>query len=168
MRRIAASSDDTRLSLMIIIINYSVSKPCLPTLTTPAAYAQPSTDTDTAVSVGRNRTTTLYRHSLGAQRRQKQKPNLPPTLKPHSASAESYGYESVNGRKLYAYEKSHRTRGGFSLAGVPGLEPRMDEPESPVLPITPYPNWQAPQLLELLRRSYPRPDLNRCWRRERA
>lgn len=26
------------------------------------------------------------------------------------------------------------------MAGVPGLEPRMDEPESPVLPITPYPN----------------------------
>ena len=26
-----------------------------------------------------------------------------------------------------------------SFAGVPGLEPRTDEPESPVLPITPYP-----------------------------
>ena len=33
------------------------------------------------------------------------------------------------------------------FAGVPGLEPRMDEPESPVLPITPYPNWQASRLL---------------------
>ena len=28
-------------------------------------------------------------------------------------------------------------------AGVPGLEPRMDEPESPVLPITPYPSAGA-------------------------
>ena len=54
------------------------------------------------------------------------------------------------------------------FAGVPGLEPRMDEPESPVLPITPYPNWQASRLLEPFRLSYPRPDLNRCWRRERA
>src|SRR6478609_1879882 len=27
-----------------------------------------------------------------------------------------------------------------SLAGVPGLEPRLTEPESVVLPITPYPN----------------------------
>lgn len=37
------------------------------------------------------------------------------------------------------------------FAGVPGLEPRMDEPESPVLPITPYPNWQASRLLEPFR-----------------
>ena len=27
------------------------------------------------------------------------------------------------------------------FAGVPGLEPRLTEPESVVLPITPYPNW---------------------------
>ena len=30
-----------------------------------------------------------------------------------------------------------------SMAGVPGLEPRTDEPESPVLPITPYPMGYA-------------------------
>ena len=30
-------------------------------------------------------------------------------------------------------------------AGVPGLEPRMDEPESPVLPITPYPSACSPR-----------------------
>ena len=30
-------------------------------------------------------------------------------------------------------------------AGVPGLEPRMDEPESPVLPITPYPSVCSPR-----------------------
>ena len=31
------------------------------------------------------------------------------------------------------------------LAGVPGLEPRMAEPESAVLPITPHPNlaWRS-------------------------
>lgn len=28
----------------------------------------------------------------------------------------------------------------YQLAGVPGLEPRLNEPESLVLPITPYPN----------------------------
>lgn len=53
-----------------------------------------------------------------------------------------------------------------AFAGVPGLEPRMDEPESPVLPITPYPNWQAQR--QTFRQSYLQPDLNRCWRRERA
>ena len=30
-------------------------------------------------------------------------------------------------------------------AGVPGLEPRITEPESVVLPITPYPNWASPR-----------------------
>src|SRR5690625_179986 len=30
--------------------------------------------------------------------------------------------------------------GGSCFAGVPGLEPRTTEPESVVLPITPYPN----------------------------
>lgn len=59
MRRIAASSDDTRLSLMIIIINYSVSKP--------------TADTDSTLNVGRNRNGILYRRSQHAQRRQKQK-----------------------------------------------------------------------------------------------
>lgn len=28
-----------------------------------------------------------------------------------------------------------------SFAGVPGLEPRLAEPESAGLPITPYPKW---------------------------
>ena len=55
-----------------------------------------------------------------------------------------------------------------SIAGVPGLEPRMDEPESPVLPITPYPNWLCDNRLDGCHMSYPRPDLDRCWRRERA
>ena len=40
-----------------------------------------------------------------------------------------------------AYEKPPVIR-GFRLAGVPGLEPRTTEPESAVLPITPYPNGQ--------------------------
>ena len=35
----------------------------------------------------------------------------------------------------------------FRRAGVPGLEPRLTEPESAGLPITPYPNivtvWQG-------------------------
>ena len=30
--------------------------------------------------------------------------------------------------------------GGKLVAGVPGLEPRLTEPESAGLPITPYPN----------------------------
>ena len=32
------------------------------------------------------------------------------------------------------------SEGSFSLAGMPGLEPETDEPESSVLPITPHPN----------------------------
>ena len=37
------------------------------------------------------------------------------------------------------------------MAGVPGLEPRMAEPESAVLPITPYPigthnSWSGPTI----------------------
>ena len=32
-----------------------------------------------------------------------------------------------------------RNRGKSQFAGVPGLEPRLNEPESLVLPITPYP-----------------------------
>jgi hypothetical protein len=39
-------------------------------------------------------------------------------------------------------EKPTRTRFLFA-AGVPGLEPRLTEPESVVLPITPYPNGFA-------------------------
>ena len=27
------------------------------------------------------------------------------------------------------------------MAGIPGLEPRLTEPESVGLPITPYPKW---------------------------
>ena len=33
----------------------------------------------------------------------------------------------------------------FAMAGVPGLEPRLNEPESLVLPITPYPMAQSAQ-----------------------
>ena len=29
----------------------------------------------------------------------------------------------------------------FFMAGIPGLEPRLTEPESVGLPITPYPKW---------------------------
>ena len=54
-----------------------------------------------------------------------------------------------------------------SLAGMPGLEPRMAEPESAVLPITPHPNLAGVATSKSCP-SYPRPDLNRCWRRERA
>lgn len=56
----------------------------------------------------------------------------------------------------------------FVFAGVPGLEPRTTVPETAVLPITPYPNWQASQLRAATASSYLQPDLNRCWRRERA
>ena len=38
--------------------------------------------------------------------------------------------------------KTPRFSGGFYFAGVPGLEPRTNEPESLVLPITPYPKGQ--------------------------
>ena len=37
-------------------------------------------------------------------------------------------------------KKARELSSRVSFAGVPGLEPRMDEPESPVLPITPHPN----------------------------
>ena len=33
--------------------------------------------------------------------------------------------------------------GGALMAGVPGLEPRTNEPESSVLPITPYPKGRT-------------------------
>src|SRR3954447_20175634 len=35
--------------------------------------------------------------------------------------------------------RAYRRTTGWSRAGVPGLEPRLTEPESVVLPITPYP-----------------------------
>ena len=34
----------------------------------------------------------------------------------------------------------------ISIAGVPGLEPRLTEPESAGLPITPYPKRQGESL----------------------
>ena len=62
-------------------------------------------------------------------------------------------------------QKPSHLRG--SLAGMPGLEPRMAEPESAVLPITPHPNLAGVATSKSCP-SYPQPDLNRCWRRERA
>src|SRR5690349_3872233 len=80
------------------------------------------------------------------------------------------------------------------LAGVPGLEPRLSEPESLVLPITPYPKGSStsspantpertipdqrhdphqrrsrpPAGAGGLLTTYPRPDSNRRYCRERA
>jgi site-specific DNA recombinase len=45
-----------------------------------------------------------------------------------------------------------------NLAGVPGLEPRTTEPESAVLPITPYPNGVAAPRSSLRRRGVTVPD----------
>ena len=43
------------------------------------------------------------------------------------------------------YQKSSTTAlAGVGRAGVPGLEPRLTEPETVGLPITPYPNVIPP------------------------
>ncbi len=47
---------------------------------------------------------------------------------------------SFAGRREFVNSRRGASGGG---AGVPGLEPRTTEPESAVLPITPYPNGQT-------------------------
>ena len=44
---------------------------------------------------------------------------------------------------LVRKRRNPRLSGGFRLAGVPGLEPRITEPETVVLPITPYPKGET-------------------------
>src|SRR3569833_2059123 len=50
---------------------------------------------------------------------------------------------------------------GQALAGVPGLEPRLTEPESVVLPITPYPTGHVPLVRSA---SASLADIDRCSR----
>ena len=77
----------------------------------------------------------------------------------------SYNPKYLGPHRCNKNKKPSHLRG--SLAGMPGLEPRMAEPESAVLPITPHPNLAGVATSKSCP-SYPQPDLNRCWRRERA
>src|SRR5271165_2325099 len=45
------------------------------------------------------------------------------------------------------HSRRRTTRRNRLIAGVPGLEPRMAEPESAVLPITPYPTGNPEPLV---------------------
>src|SRR3954453_2009574 len=56
-------------------------------------------------------------------------------------------------------ERSYRAYRSDRLAGVPGLEPRLTEPESVVLPITPYPKGVSRPLVENHRPVVTRPPI---------
>lgn len=76
-----------------------------------------------------------------------------PTCAGHSGSNEARPHADKNRITLLTPKNKNPRIPRGSLAGVPGLEPRMAEPESAVLPITPHPNLAGVATQGVVRRT---------------